>query len=172
MDTLDGLPAVAREAILARLDRRSPVLPAAHGILSRRRAVFVTLRIDGELRGCIGSLEAMHDDLVEETADRACAAAFEDPRFAPIHRDELEHCQIEVSVVGDLEPIDDPRKLDPARYGVVVADAPGRRGVLLPGIPGIETPSRQIAIAMRKAGIPSEAQVRLWRFEVSSHGPE
>ena len=69
-------------------------------------------------------------------------------------------------MLGPLEPAADERGLDPERYGVVVADAAGRRGVLLPAIPGVDTVARQLDIARRKAGIPAREPVRVWRFTV------
>jgi AmmeMemoRadiSam system protein A len=166
MSGFEILPSVAREAIRARLQQRAAALPAAEGDLAIARPVFVTLRARGELRGCIGCLEAVQTDLIAETADRACAAAFDDPRFEPVSERELDLCTIEVSVLCEPEPVRDPGLLDPARYGVVVGDAVGRRGVLLPGIAGIEDPSLQLTIARRKAGISADAPVQLWRFEV------
>jgi AmmeMemoRadiSam system protein A len=167
---LTALPAAAREAIRARLLGRPPepppiTLPAA--------AVFVTLRIKGELRGCMGSLDPRQGDLVRETMDRALVAAFEDPRFPPLGPDELDACTIEVTVLGPLEParVED---LDPARYGIEVRDEAGRRAVLLPGIPGIETVAQQLAAVRRKAGIPANAPVRIRRFsavKVEGEGP-
>ncbi|RMH05210.1 MAG: AmmeMemoRadiSam system protein A [Planctomycetota bacterium] len=172
---LNRLPAVAREAIRARLEGRSPRdLPPARGELARRAAVFVTLRRrdDGALRGCIGSLEPLHSDLVAETADRAVAAAFSDPRFRPVSAEELPHLAIEVSVLGRREEVAGLEDLDPTRYGVVVTGPGGRRGVLLPAIEGVETAAEQVAIARRKAGIGPAEPVRLERFPVEKAAEE
>lgn len=170
MHGLSALPAAAREAIRARLLGRPPEPPR---ITLPPAAVFVTLRIKGELRGCMGALEPHHDDLVGETMDRALVAAFGDPRFPPLAPDELDACAIEVTVLGPLEParVED---LDPARYGIEVRDEAGRRGVLLPGIPGIETAAQQLATVRRKAGIPANAPVVIRRFsavKVDEEGP-
>jgi len=167
---LSALPAVAREAIRARLEGRPPEPPA---IALPPAAVFVTLRIGGALRGCMGALEPHWPDLVRETMDRALVAAFEDPRFPPLGADELPRCEIEVTVLGALEParVDD---LDPSRFGVEVRDATGRRAVLLPGIPGIRTVEEQITAACRKAGIEEGAPIAIRRFaavKVEEEGP-
>lgn len=172
MHDLSALPAAAREAIRARLLGRPPVRPPSPRALPAA-AVFVTLRIKGELRGCMGSLEPQHDDIVRETMDRALVAAFEDPRFPPLRPDELDACAIEVTVLGPLEParVED---LDPARYGIEVRDESLRRAVLLPGIPGIETAAQQLAAVRRKAGIPANAAVEIRRFsavKVEEEGP-
>ncbi|HEX5137101.1 MAG TPA: AmmeMemoRadiSam system protein A [Planctomycetota bacterium] len=170
MHDLSALPAAAREAIRARLLGRPPGPPR---FTLPRAAVFVTLRIRGELRGCMGTLDPQHDDLVRETMERAVVAAFDDPRFPPLAADEIDACAIEVTVLGPLEParLED---LDPARYGIEVRDAAGRRAVLLPGIEGIETAAAQVAACRRKAGIRADAPVAIRRFsarKVEEEGP-
>ncbi|RMF84318.1 MAG: AmmeMemoRadiSam system protein A [Nitrospirae bacterium] len=163
-----ALPELARDAIRAyvsegrRLAPPETLPPEWH----RRAPVFVTLRTpSGELRGCIGSLEPLTGNLAAETIDRAIAAATGDPRFAPVGPGEVEDLEVEVSILSPLEPVPSLEALDPARYGVVV-EAGGRRGVLLPGIEGIDTPEQQVAIARRKAGIGPTEPVRLYRFTV------
>ena len=162
------LPRVARDAIRARLtdgaDTPDTPIDAAVGAPGESAPVFVTLRIDGALRGCIGSLAPLHDDLVAETADRALAAAFEDSRFPPLEAAELDRLAIEVTVLGELEPVASTDELDPHRFGIEVADATGRRGVLLPGV--VESAAQQVATARRKAGIPPDATIVLRRFPV------
>ena len=162
------LPSVAREAIRARLQgRQPPAGPEPTGALARRAPVFVTLRHRGRLRGCIGSLVPLCENLVRETQERALAAAFEDPRFPPLRAEELAGCAIEVSVLGELEPVSDPdSELDPAVYGVEVADRFGRRAVLLPGIEGIDTVAQQLRAVRAKAGVPDDVPVRVRRFPV------
>lgn len=161
MHELSALPSAAREAIRARFERRPPNPPKIPP--APAAAVFVTLRMDGELRGCMGTLEPRRRDLVSETMERAVVAAFEDPRFPPLEAWELDRCVIEVTVLGPLEPAGS-EDLDPSRYGVEVSDALGRRAVLLPAIPGIETVEEQVDGARRKAGIPEGAPLALRRF--------
>ncbi len=165
------LPAIARETIQAQLEKREPDLPAAAGRLREAAPVFVTIRRrDGSLRGCMGSLHPLHADLVAETADRALTAAFHDPRFPPIGKEELCGLHIEVSVLGPRQRVSSLDELDPRRFGVVVSDESQRRGVLLPAIEGVDSISAQIAIARRKAGIPEGDDVRIERFEVEKAG--
>jgi AmmeMemoRadiSam system protein A len=129
--------------------------------------VFVTLRTrDGELRGCIGSLAPNEPDVALETARSAVLAATRDPRFAPVGPAELDSLRFEVSVLGEPESVAGLADLDPARFGVVVRDGGGRRGLLLPDVPGVTCPEQQVAIARGKAGIAPEAAVSLERFEV------
>jgi AmmeMemoRadiSam system protein A len=129
--------------------------------------VFVTLRTsDGELRGCIGSLEAQEANVALETARIAVLSATEDPRFARLDFDEIDGLGIEVSVLLPEERFDDPHELDDGRHGVVVRHASGRKGVLLPGVPGIKNGAEQIAVARRKAGIGPAEDVTTSRFAV------
>jgi len=164
----ESLPELARDAIHAyvvegRLYTPSTPLPTAW---QERAPVFVTLHTPaGELRGCIGSLEPTTPNIASETIDRAIAAATADPRFAPVRPEEVEGLDVEVSRLSALEEIASTADLDPARYGVVV-EAAGRRGVLLPAIPGIDDAEEQVAIARRKAGLGPETPVRLYRFTV------
>ncbi len=164
LDQLDCLPAVAREAIRASLEGRAP---AAFEPVPRGAPVFVTLRIDGKLRGCMGALAAQSEDLVQETMARALAAAFDDPRFDKLTLVELDCCHIDVTVLGPLEHATEA-ELDPVRYGVEMSDDAGRRAVLLPRIDGVETVERQLEIVRRKAGIARGVRVRIRRFETRS----
>ena len=160
-----SLPRVARLAIEAWVTRgvalamQEPALPSS--------GVFVTLRDGaGKLRGCVGSIEPKRPDLASETARSAVLAATRDPRFTPVTQAELADLSIEVSVLAPPRPIRDVGDLDPARYGVVVRDAEGRQGLLLPEVPGIDSAALQVEIARRKAGIPPDIPVTLSRFEV------
>lgn len=159
------MPGVGREAIRAELEGREPQ-PAveAIGLLARRAPVFVTLRIVGTLRGCIGSLTPLRANLVEETMDRALAAAFEDPRFSPLTLPELERTDVEVSILGPLEAIASHDDLDPARFGIEVNDGHGRRAVLLPQLAGVDTVAQQIELTRQKARIPRGANLEIRRF--------
>lgn len=162
-----SLPAVARRAIAEFLGGEGFVASDPEHRGAPQAPVFVTLRTsDGALRGCIGSLVATHANVVMETARSAVLAATRDPRFPPVSSPELGLLTIEVSVLGPEERIDGVAELDPRRYGVIVRDAFGRQGLLLPDIPGIEDAGTQVEIARRKAGIHAEASVRLYRFQV------
>jgi len=167
------LPTVARCAVEMEL-RSGPVVPpfAADGELAACRGVFVTLRnSDGELRGCMGTLVPRERDLVAETWRNALAAALRDNRFSPVTVAELSNLEYEVTVLGELEPIESPAELDPARYGVVVSSLDGRKGVLLPAIAGIESVDQQLEIARRKADLEPGEPVSLQRFEVINCEP-
>ena len=99
----DTLLALARGAIEQALGRGPGATPDA-AWLREAGAVFVTLRRDGELRGCVGSLEP-HRPLAEDVAANAVAAAFRDPRFPPLAASELAGLVVEVSLIGAAEPL-------------------------------------------------------------------
>lgn len=164
-EELRHLPGVAREAIRAHLEGRSP--DPSRNRIEPSAPVFVTLKIGGRLRGCMGELEAQHGDLVAETMDRALAAAFHDPRFPPLGAEELPDAAIDVTILEPLEPVQTLDELDPAVYGIEVSDAAGRRAVLLPDIEGVDTVEQQVDIARRKAGIPESAALSIQRFRVT-----
>ena len=165
------LPQLARKAIAHYLETGTVWSPPPSQFLSRRAGVFVTaFTAQDQLRGCIGTIEPVCDDVALEVARNAVAAIAEDPRFAPVTPAELPSLHFEVSVLAPPEPIAGESDLDPKRYGVVVkAKGDRRRGLLLPDIDGIDTVSDQIAIARRKAGIGKDEAIVLFRFVVEKY---
>ena len=141
--------------------------PAELDELMRERAgAFVSLKMHGDLRGCIGTISPTTDSLASEVIRNAIAASTEDPRFMPVREDELDSLDYSVDVLGAPEPVNDLTELDPKRYGVIVSKGL-RRGLLLPDLEGVDTVEEQLGIAMRKAGIgPGEQDVEVQRFEV------
>src|SRR2546423_7228381 len=151
------IPALARRAIETFvLDGRivEPPSSISSFLTEQRSACFVSIKtLDGELRGCIGTIEPEKSTLAEEIIVNAINAATRDPRFPPVSVEELPFLRYSVDVLDPLEPtrFDD---LDPATFGVLVVDSLGmRRGLLLPAIEGVKTASQQVQIAARKAGI-------------------
>jgi MEMO1 family protein len=142
-------------------------------LLQQRAACFVSIKtLDGDLRGCIGTIEPEKNSLAEELIANAISAAARDPRFPPVRADELPTLKYSVDVLSqpELVRLDD---LDPNTYGVIVEDQDGgRRGLLLPNLKGIETAAKQVEIASRKAGIPVGAEVKLWRFRSDRYREE
>ncbi len=122
-------------------------------------AAFVTLTLDGRLRGCIGRLD-YHRPLWENVLTAAAAAALDDPRFPPVSAEELEDLTIEISVLDVPVDLGDPGAFDPVRQGIIV-ERGFRRGLFLPGVgPDAGWDREQtLAAVCRKAGLPSGA----WR---------
>lgn len=137
--------------------------------LSERRAgVFVSLKKDGRLRGCIGTIEAAQGCVAEEVIQNAVSAGLRDPRFESVGEQELPDLVYSVDVLGQAEPVASLGDLDPVRYGVIVRSGE-RCGLLLPNLPGVNTPREQVSIALRKAGIGEDESYAMERFEVVRH---
>lgn len=164
-----SLPALARSAVETFIRAGNILTPpeSTNRLLASRAPCFVSLKtLDGELRGCIGTIEPARQTLAEEIVANAISAAMNDPRFDPVRTEELSNLRYSVDVLFPAEPAEMP-DLDPAVFGVIVEDESGsRRGLLLPDIPGIDNAEQQVEIAARKAGIGREERIRLWRFKV------
>jgi AmmeMemoRadiSam system protein A len=137
-------------------------------ILVRSGGAFVTLHHRGDLRGCIGHIEANQPlgDVVPRCAVAACSA---DPRFSPITMSELDGIEIEISLLGPLEPIAGPADVAIGRHGLVVEQG-WQRGLLLPQVATEWKWDAEAFLAhtCHKAGLPREAWTQgatLWRFE-------
>ncbi len=143
----------------------------ASGPAPRNGGVFVTLwTAEGELRGCVGSLEPACESLVEEVCRSALMAAFEDPRFPPLLAAELEDIRFEISVLGEMEAVSGLECLDPRRFGLALKAAGDRRSVMLPGIAGLETAAAQVAAVRLKAGLRADEPADFYRFSVVKIG--
>lgn len=139
-------------------------------LFSTRAGAFVSLKINGQLRGCIGTIAPVRDSLAAEICANAVSAGCRDPRFPAVREDELDELVYDVDVLSEPERIPGPASLDPKRYGVIVSTADGRRGLLLPDLDGVDTAEEQLGIAARKGGIDlEEDEVALERFTVTRH---
>lgn len=167
----DGTRPDAR-ALLDRMSREGRLDEEAAAELAGTRAgCFVSLKKDGQLRGCIGTLAPTRASLAEEVCANAVSAGLRDPRFPPVAADELGELVYDVDVLGEPEEVAGPGELDCLRWGVIVSSADGtRRGVLLPDLDGVDTVEEQLRIAARKGGVDlAEEGVRVERFEVARH---
>jgi len=139
-------------------------------LFERRAGAFVTLhKVDGSLRGCIGTYLPTKPNLALEIRDNAIAAATQDPRFPPVTPDELDEIVVHVDILSPPEPVRDISDLDPKKYGVIVVKG-WRRGLLLPDIEGVDAVEEQLRIAKLKAGIPEwDNDVEVYRFTVERY---
>jgi AmmeMemoRadiSam system protein A len=146
--------------------------------LRQRRATFVTLRdAAGELRGCIGSVDA-HRALGDDVAHNAHAAAYRDPRFAPLDRDEQSSLGVEVSVLtgrvaiaasSEAEAVE---SLKPGDDGVVFEYGEFHATFLPQVWENLPDPLEFLSELRRKARLPARfwhPEVRLWRYGVEKH---
>lgn len=147
---------VAREAIEKQLHGQSFELPQdVPTLLREKRGVFVTLKRDGHLRGCIGHIFG-EIPLVEAVAEMAKAAAFRDPRFESLEKDELDELEYEISVLTPPRKIKDVSQIEVGRHGLIIKR--GRnQGLLLPQVATEFGWDREAFLAhtCQKSGLPT-----------------
>ena len=165
---------IARAAISTALGRPQQA-DASAAWLQQPGACFVTLTQHGQLRGCIGSLAARRT-LQADVQANAVAAAMYDSRFAPLRLAELDHTDIEVSLLSPLQPmhfVSQTQALAQLRPGVdgVVFECQRWRSTFLPQVwQQLPTPADFMAHLVHKAGLASDFwsdDVRLYRYTVT-----
>ena len=128
--------------------------------------VFVSIKKNGVLRGCIGTIQPTQNNIADEIIHNAISAGTRDPRFEPVRSSELGHLVYSVDVLGKPEPVDSITDLNVRKYGVIVRKG-YKTGLLLPDLEGVDSVEEQLDIAKRKAGIqPEDKSVEIERFEV------
>lgn len=137
-------------------------------ITDTRAGTFVSLKKDGVLRGCIGSILPTESSLGKEIIKNAILAGCKDQRFKPVTESELKDLVYSVDVLSTPENIQDKTQLDVKKYGVIVTSGQ-KRGLLLPNLDGINDVDTQISIAKEKAGIGKEENFSMERFQVVRH---
>lgn len=163
---------IARDAVAARLlGRPAPTLDDAEDPMTQHAGAFVTLRKDGELRGCIGQVSAA-GPLWKTVADVAVKSALQDDRFSPVTADELDAIHIDISVLSPLQRCA-PGDVVAGLHGVQI-ESGGRRGLLLPQV-AVEWEWDRDALldaVCQKAGLPAGAwkQAALWSFTAEVFG--
>lgn len=167
---LDALLDLARAATIAAVGGGPEPDATRSAAWNAPSDAFVTLRRNGRLRGCIGTLGAGWP-IGRAVVHAARMAATEDPRFGPVRPDELADLDLEVSVLGPSRPLDQAADFVPGRNGIVV-EARGRRALLLPQV-ATEMgwgAAEMLAAACEKAGLRADAWLepatRLSVFEV------
>jgi hypothetical protein len=172
---------VARASIERGLREGKPLIVDAARFdppLRRAGASFVTLKRDGQLRGCVGSLEETRA-LVVDVAGNAFAAAFRDARFHPVTAEEWAALDLHISLLGPREPLAVASEdellaaLRPGEDGLVLADG-ARRATFLPAVwEQLAEPREFVAHLKRKAGFAADhwsATLRCWRYAVREIG--
>ncbi len=168
----EQIPKLARKTIQTYLKDGQTIKPPKPllKIFQKKTGAFVSLhKKDGSLRGCIGTFLPTCENLAQELIKAAIASATQDPRFEPVNSEELKNIKISVDVLSEPESIKDPMDLAPKKYGVIVKSQSGATGLLLPDLPQIDTPEKQIAIACQKAGILANESIHLFRFQVKRY---
>lgn len=156
---------IAREAVEAAAENRPYTPTTDDPSLQRHGAAFVTLRRAGQLRGCIGSVEA-REPLFQNVANMAGAAAREDPRFTPVQPPELSDLKIEISILTPARRVEDVGEIEVGVHGLIIQQG-ARRGLLLPQVPVEWGWNREEFLDQTcvKAGLPPGA----WRRGAEIH---
>jgi AmmeMemoRadiSam system protein A len=172
---------LARDFILQALDKSRSTASVPAGIpdeLMEERATFVTLELGGHLRGCIGMLEACRP-LAEDVAQNAQAAAFQDPRFPPLSRDEFDQLEIHISVLSPPEDVTFSSEADllaqirPGIDGLILQED-HHRGTFLPSV-WEELPEKEefLVHLKQKAGLPGtywSESLQIFRYTTEYFG--
>jgi AmmeMemoRadiSam system protein A len=167
-DERRAMLALARAAIVSALEDK-PLSRAASepSCFSLSQGVFVTLEMHGKLRGCIGVIEP-REPLRESIIHCARSAAFNDPRFPPLQREEVPGLEIEISALSELFPIA-LQQIEIGKHGLLVATE-NHRGLLLPQVATEHKLSREefLEETCHKASLPREAwrapQTKIYAF--------
>ncbi len=146
--------------------------------LMEERATFVTIEIGGHLRGCIGMLEACRP-LAEDVEHNACAAAFNDPRFPPVSREEFDSLEIHISVLSPPEELSFSSEADllgqirPGIDGLILQEG-YQRGTFLPSVwEELSEKETFLAHLKMKAGLPDtywSESLRVFRYTADYFG--
>ena len=169
----------ARQSIRHGLTRGEALQPAPETVpppLCAHGACFVTLHLDRELRGCIGSLEP-YRPLIDDVAANAYGAAFRDPRFAPLTEAEFARIELHISILHPAQPLhfeseaDLLAQLQPGVDGLIL-EAGALRSTFLPSVwEALPEPAQFFQELKRKAGLPVDYWseiIRVWRYATES----
>lgn len=174
---------VARRSIAYGLEHGTPLpvqVSEYHRDLKALRASFITLNLHGELRGCIGHLEAVQP-LVVDVAENAFAAAFRDMRFPPLTAEEWPSVKVHVSVLSTPEPMqfkdeaDLLAQLRPGEDGLILQEG-ANRGTFLPSVwDSLPSPPEFLTHLKLKAGLAPNhwsASLQVSRYRTESFGDD
>jgi AMMECR1 domain-containing protein len=171
------LATVARQAIAASFTDAPYTPPMEGGEVGF--GLLVTLKTpDGQVRCCRGHLGGAYGTLVQEVMNAAVAAARSGGIQPPLRAAELDRLCIEIDLIHWPEPVASLDELDPVRYGLLVEQG-DRRGLVLPGIEGVDSVEEQIAIACKTGALDPKRSLQIRRFTVdrvlephAGHRPE
>ena len=131
----------------------------------QKAGTFITIRNQGSLRGCIGTISPKYKNLAEEVIGNAIRSANEDPRFDPIEKKELASLTFSVDVLTPLEKINDLKDHNVKQFGLIVRGE-GKQGVLLPELDNINSANQQLEVCLKKGGFKDSDTYELFRFKV------
>ena len=137
-------------------------------MVNKTAGVFVSIKKNGEVRGCVGTTISTTSCIAHEIVTNAINASHNDPRFVPVSVDELPYLTYSVDILNEPEVISSLNELDVLKYGILVT-SDNKRGLLLPNLDSVKTPEQQLEIALKKAGINKEENYIIEKFEVTRY---
>ncbi|MCX5657954.1 MAG: AmmeMemoRadiSam system protein A [Candidatus Omnitrophica bacterium] len=166
---------LARQTIQEHLKKeKAPIFKATENVFLEKRGAFVTLKIDNQLRGCIGYIVA-DTPLYKTIQEMAVEAAFGDPRFVSLDETEFNKIKIEISILSELKQISDVNEIEIGKHGILIRKG-FNSGLLLPQVATEYEWSRNefLIHACFKAGLPAEAwkdrDIRIYIFSAEVFG--
>jgi AmmeMemoRadiSam system protein A len=152
------LLAIARQAIIHGVQTGQEYIePREEKALNQRNGCFVTIKQNGQLRGCIGNFQS-ELPLFKEVAQMAQASATKDPRFYPLKEIDLDNFKLEISVLSPLQKVEDIEEIEVGKHGIYIEKS-FYRGVLLPQV-ALEHNWDRLTFLQQtclKAGLPTDA---------------
>ena len=147
----------ARESILAVIEERDAIYEKPFGKLTNYCGAFVTLHLNGNLRGCIGHMKGV-TPLSETIKEMAESSAYNDPRFNPLTKEEYSDIDIEISVLSPLEIVKNTEDIKVGTHGLYITSC-CHSGVLLPQVAVEQNWDRKTFLTQTcfKAGIPGDS---------------
>ena len=153
-----ALLAIARQAIIQGVQTgQEYVEPREEKTLNQRNGCFVTIKQNGQLRGCIGNFQS-ELPIFKEVAQMAQASSAKDPRFYPLKEEDLDNFTLEISVLSPLHKIEDIEEIEVGKHGIYIEKS-FYRGVLLPQVATEHKWDRLTFLKQTciKAGLPTDA---------------
>ncbi len=149
----------------------SPPKELPKHFFTKKAGVFVTIKNKhGGLRGCIGTYLPTRENIAGEIIYNAIAAATKDARFGPVKEKEPETLIFSVYILNPPEKIKNLSNLNPEKFGIFLKSEFNKSALLLPGLPGIDSPEQQFFIACQKGGMdPEKENVAIYRFTAEKH---
>lgn len=188
---MHSLAALAKTAVETYIEERKVIKVInnlSKEIIGKKAGVFITIKKDRNLRGCIGTYLPTKENIADEIIQNAIAAATEDYRFGPIQKNELPFLSYSVYILEKPEFVKDIKDLtkfsekelkqiglDPQKYGIIIKtlNHPLKSALLLPDLEGIDTVEKQISITCQKGGIdPSKEKIMIYKFRAKEFTEE
>ena len=133
--------------------------------LKQNAGTFISIKKEGKLRGCIGTMVPKYKNLAEEIIQNAVRAANQDPRFVPVEKSELPRLTFSIDVLTPLEKIENLKGHNIKKFGLMVRGK-GKQGLLLPDLDIIKSADHQLKVCLKKGGFKENDTYELFRFEV------